>query len=112
MRCLGIHQAASGRVAMSGAARDGLVLGLIVLAVAMLLIVSADQGVPGAADEINDPLEATYWQQQIQNAARDFGLEATRASAGKWGASAAAILGVLATVAVVQGPSDLAKDVG
>ena len=97
---------------MSSVALIALLAGLVALGLAMWLIVQADRSVSTSGDAITDPLEQAYWQEQVDKASLDFGLAGTRASAGKWGASAAAILGVLSTAAVVAGPSDLAKEVG
>jgi len=97
---------------MSTVALIALLGGIGGLALAMWLIVHADRCVPTTGDDIRDPIAKAYWQEQVDKASLDFGLAGTRASAGKWGASAAAILGVLSTAAVVAGPSDLAKDVG
>jgi hypothetical protein len=97
---------------MSDAALWGLIAGLVVVAVAMLKIILWDRSVPEVGDQIDDPEELTYWTQRAQEARDDFGLTTTRETGGKWAASAAAILGVLTTVAIVAGPSDLAAEVG
>lgn len=96
---------------MSSGALIGLVAGVALLLLAMVAVLIWDSRTP-AADRIADPVELQRWDAKAQQAADDFGLAATRAAAGKWGASTAAILGVLSTVAVVAGPSNLVTDVG
>ncbi len=96
---------------MSSAALIGLIVGLIALAVVVILIIRSDENVALEEDAL-DANQQAYWQQKLDEVSQDFGLVATRAAAGKWAASAAAILGVLTTVAVVAGPENLAEDVG
>jgi hypothetical protein len=96
---------------MSSAALIGLIVGLVILAVAIYLIVSSDENV-GSEEDTLTGTQLAEWQQKLDAVSSDFGLAATRAAAGKWGASAAAILGVLTTVAVVAGPDNLVEEVG
>jgi hypothetical protein len=96
---------------MSDGAWIGLVIGGLAVLVAMLGILFWDGRKP-ADDQIGDPTELARWKEAVDSADLDFGLATTRAAAGKWAASAAAILGILSTVAIVAGPNDLATDVG
>lgn len=96
---------------MSSPALVSLLIGLVVLGIAMAWLLWWDRQQP-PDDEINDPSEATFWDQQLSAVTTDFGLEATRAAAGKWAASATTILGILSTVAIVAGPGNLVEDVG
>lgn len=96
---------------MSGYAILGLALGAVALAVTLFILFFADRR--GVTDEpINDPVERQKWDEKARTVSDDFGLAAIRAASGKWAATAAAIVGILSTVAVVTGPADLAKDVG
>jgi hypothetical protein len=95
---------------MSSAATIGLVLGLVGLALVLLLILKDDAATP-ETEQIQDPVQLQIWDERAEKAREDFGLADTRAKAGKWAASAAAILGVLTSVAVVAGPNAL-KDIG
>ncbi len=96
---------------MSGYAILGLVLGEMVLAVTLFILFFADRR--GVTDDaINDPAELQRWAEKAQTVSDDFGLAAIRAGSGKWATTAAAIVGILSTVAVVVAPTDLAKDIG
>ncbi len=86
-------------------------IGVAVTLAVMFAILIWDRSSPGE-DEIEDSTEAAFWDEQAQAARQDFGLAATRAAAGKWAATAASILGILSTVAIVAGPSALVDDVG
>lgn len=96
---------------MSNPALIGLITGLIAVAVAMAGVLVWDRKQP-EDDAIEDPTEAARWHQELTAVNKDFGLAATRAAAGKWAASATTILGVLSTVAIVAGPSNLVEEVG
>lgn len=84
--------------------------GVVLLAVCLWMLLSSS-AVP-SADPIADPVQAQLWAQRAEDALADFGLGSERAVAGKWASSAAALVGILSTVAFIAGPTDLAKDVG
>ncbi len=96
---------------MNEDARKWLIVGVVVVAILMVAIMLWDAKKP-PEENIEDDTEKMKWTERAREANRDFGLKGEREVGGKWAASSAAILGVLSTVAVVAGPSDLVKDVG
>lgn len=97
---------------MSDAALISLIAGGALFAIAMGLLLWWDAKKPSSFPRIRDPALKQIWSERAQKDSADYGLAGTRAVAGKWAASAAALLGVLSTVAVVAGPSELADEVG
>jgi hypothetical protein len=99
---------------MDKGALIALVIGAVTLALILYLIVrrtgdvQPDPQPPGWSANT----AAQRWDEKAAIAREDFGLPAIRETAKTWGASIAALLGILTTVAFVAGPTDLVKEVG
>lgn len=96
---------------MTDVAVVALVAGAVILVLVMGLILLWDARKP-TTEPIRDSTQRQIWDERARLAREDFGLAAIRGVGGKWSQSAAAIVGILSTVAIVAGPDALADDVG